>query len=456
MIYIDKKAKEPYYLQIYNNILKDIMNGKLDSGTKLMGSRRLAEELGVSRNTVNSAYYQLLAEGYIESKQGYGYKVLDLPKLNLNDEIKIKNKIEIVKEDTKDKNIVFDLHYSNNLFPSTKWKKYSLEAIKNYSKIYKDRDEKGSLFLRSELKKYLYEARGVNCIESQIIITSGLQESLKMIKRLLLSNKDTIIIEDPCYNSAYSIFKNQVNIGRISVDEEGIKIPEKNENIKAVYTTPSHQFPTGIIMSIKRRYELLEWAEKNNSYIIEDDYDSEFTYYNKPIPSLQSIDKNNRVIYLGTFSKSISPAIRMGYMILPKNLIEKYDKISDNYSNTVSSIDQYIVGRFIESGDYKRHVRKLCVAFKKNHELFMKGLKKICPDMEMYNSGAGIWILLKFPKRYENLVEKAEKQGVKVYSSEGNWHQKDKNENQILIGLAHIKNKDIEDCLCRLKKAWKL
>lgn len=455
MIYIDKKSDKPYYIQIYNNILNDILSGRIKAGTKLMGSRRLAEKLDISRNTVNSAYYQLLAEGYVESKKGYGYIVLDLPKLKPKENLKVEKRIEIENIDVSKDNIVFDLHYSNNLFPVSKWKKYYLDAIKNYNEIYMSRDEKGMFFLRENLKEYLYESRGVNCNVEQIIMTSGLQESLRIVKKLLFSNEDTIIIEDPCYSSAYSIFENTVNIESISIDRDGMKIPSKNTSVKAVYTTPSHQFPTGIVMSIKRRYELLKWARENESFIIEDDYDSEFTYYNKPIPALQSIDEGDRVIYLGTFSKSISPVIRMGYIILPEGLVDKYNELFKDHNNTVSLLDQYTVGNFIESGDYKRHIRKLSVRFKKNHELFIKGLKDINKDIKIYNSGAGIWILLEFPREYENLIEKAEKEGVRVYGSTGNWNQKDDGKNQILIGLAHIKNKDVEDCLIRLKRAWK-
>ena len=455
MIYIDKSSKEPYYLQIYNNILNDILNEKIKPGTVLKGSRKLSEQLGVSRNTVNSAYGQLAAEGYIDSKKGSSFKVLNIPKLN-NKQEKTFQDNKSVSYKKEENNIIFDLNYSNSLFPFEKWKKYSLESINNYYNICMEKDKKGNAFLRQELSKYLYESRGVSCSYEQIIITSGLQDSLRIIGNLLELAKGTVVIEDPCYHSAYSVLEEYSNIEKLNIDKEGMKVPRNSKDIKATYVTPSHQFPTGIVMSIKRRYELLKWAQRNKAYIIEDDYDSEFTYYNKPIPSLQSIDKNERVIYLGTFSKSISSAIRMGYIIIPKNLMEIYEEKNRYYNSTVSLLDQYAVGRFIESGDYKKHIRRLSVSFKKNYREFIKGLQGLNKNMKIHDSGAGIWILLEFPKEIskDKLMKSAEEKGVKVYSSQDNWHEEERENIFILLGLAHIKHKDIGDCINRLKEAW--
>ncbi|WP_099203356.1 PLP-dependent aminotransferase family protein [Miniphocaeibacter massiliensis] len=460
MIYIDKSLKEHIYLQIYNQILKDILEGKLSSGTKLKGSRTLAEELGVSRNTVNSSYNQLEAEGYIESEKGKGFIVLEIPKLEnykLKKEIKKEDKFKNRNNKFKDK-ILFDLHFSNNIFPSVKWKKYSIEAINNYDIIFKERDFKGSEFLRGQIKNHIYETRGVECDSEQIVITNGLQHSLELISDLIFDKNDLIYIEDPCYHSAYSVLEEKVNIKRIPIDNDGIKIHEiENNKVKAIYTTPSHQFPTGIVMSIKRRYELLNWANENEVYIIEDDYDSEFTYYNKPIPSLQSIDNAGRVIYLGTFSKSISTAIRMGYFVIPKNLLEKYRNKKESYGCRVSLLDQYTVARFIESGDYKRHIRRLCSSFKKNHSAFVRGLKSMKDTIKIHTSGAGLWILIEIIKdiSLEELVRRARNEGVIVYGPENNWNQTNENNKFVLLGLSHIKHKDIEICIEKLKKAWK-
>jgi len=411
LIYIDKKSKTPYYLQIYYQLQSDILNRKLKSGDILKGSRMLSKEIGVGRNTVDNAYAQLAAEGYIESKLGVGFVVQKINKVNFstpNTESLPNLKYE--SEKFSEENIIYNLSYGDftvDLFPAIQWKKHMSEALteKNISNVNKCIDGKGDIHLRKQLVSYLGKSRGVCCTEDQIVITSGSQHSY----------------------------------------------------LNAIYITPSHQFPTGATMPINRRYELLNWSRKNNTYILEDDYDSEFGYHTNPIPSLQSIDKDNRVIYLGTFSKTLSPSIRIAYFVIPKQLLNTYNQTYGRYNNSVSWIDQYILSKFIESGFYERHVRKFRLIFKKRYDLFIKELTNMNDDIKIHQNGTGLYFILEFPEKYNQkwLIRKARDEQIQVYPTIQFWQNKEHcPKNTLFIAFSQIDIFDIPDCISRLKKAW--
>ena len=466
MLYIDKNSDKPYYLQIYQQIQQAILNGELKKGTVLVGSRTLAQELGVGRNTIDNAYAQLVAEGYIESKKGVGFKVLEIEQIRPLQVKKNIKKEEICKPYGEMQFVQYDLSYGNfssRYFPSKLWKRYMNEAFSSdvISRINYYQDKQGSLFLREQLGEYLKRTRGVRCETSQIIITGGLQHSLEIICKLLDGAK-AIAIENPGYDGAYRVFENNHSrIHPISLDQQGLDIKQLKhlEDICAVYVTPSHQFPTGVTMTINRRYELLDWAEKNRSYIIEDDFDSEYRYHTSPIPSLQSIDGNGRVIYIGTFSKALSPSIRMGYLILPKALLNVYEKRYQKYQCVTSWLEQYIVARMIEEQEYERHVRKMCAQFRKKHDLLLKEIKKINNEIKISHSGAGLYFILKFPKEmtYDVLIEQAAHIGIKVYDTRRFWFNQQKEyENELFLGFSLIEIEEIPDCIERLGRAWNL
>lgn len=469
MIYIDKKSKTPYYLQIYYQLQSDILNRKLKSGDILKGSRMLSKEIGVGRNTVDNAYAQLAAEGYIESKLGVGFVVQKINKVNFStSNTESLPNLKYESEKFSEENIIYNLSYGDftvDLFPAIQWKKYMSEALteKNISNVNKCIDGKGDIHLRKQLVSYLGKSRGVCCTEDQIVITSGLQHSLDIICKLVCPPiGGTIGFEEPGYDGAKVVFENNnLNIEAIDVDDKGLEVSKlikyENSYLNAIYITPSHQFPTGATMPINRRYELLNWSRKNNTYILEDDYDSEFGYHTNPIPSLQSIDKDNRVIYLGTFSKTLSPSIRIAYFVIPKQLLNTYNQTYGRYNNSVSWIDQYILSKFIESGFYERHVRKFRLKFKKRYDLFIKELTNMNDDIKIHQNGTGLYFILEFPEKYNQkwLIRKARDEQIQVYPTIQFWQNKEHcPKNTLFIAFSQIDIFDIPDCISRLKKAW--
>lgn len=469
MIYIDKQKKEPLYAQIYNQLKEDIVGGVLETGTILTGSRTLAKTLAVSRNTIDNAYSQLLAEGYVKSKKGVGLIVVPVPKLtNLVSKHK-KNNLESNDDNhTKSqKNVVYDLTnvgHSNELFPKKIWKKFTLDSLKELDleqKLSLLQDKQGDYFLRQELIKYLAKFRGVHCEANQVIITSGLQQSLSYSCTLLESEKKFVYMEEPGYVKARTIFEhNHLTIESVPVDAEGLIVSALPEDSKAlgVYTTPSHQFPTGAVMPISRRISLLNWATSNNSYIFEDDFDSELRYYSKPIPSLQSIDTNERVIYLGTFSKGLSPSLRMSYMILPSHLVPAYKEKFEFYNSSVPLLNQSIVAKLISSGEYEKHMRRMNQVFRKRLAVFLEVFKTFSGNIKISSNVSGQYFLLQFSNEINQpkMIQLAEEYGVRVYSSMQFWHDKAAcPPNSLFLGFSKISVSEIPDCLQRLQLAWK-
>lgn len=464
MIYVEKGSKTPYYVQIYRQLLDSIVSGKYPAGHILPGSRMLANECGVGRNTVDNAYAQLAAEGYIQAQKGVGFRVLQLPDLLLATK-RPRDRGAVAPVTGPQAEIRYDLFYgslSNRDFPLALWKKYTVEVLseEHTSLINIYPGNKGDLLLREQLAAYLFEVRGVNCTPEQILITSGLQGSLEVICKLLFQPGDSHAFEDPGYDKALFIFqKHGIRTHLMDLDEYGAvpgSIPEEAA-VKTLYVTPSHQFPMGMVMPIKRRYELLNWALAHNAYIIEDDYDSDYSYYTNPVPALQSIDTGDRVIYMGNFSKTLSPSMRMGYLVLPAPLMNRYQEAMAKYNCMVPWLMQRVLAKLIESGHYRRVVRKLRTKFKKSHDLLVKEIAGLSEPVEIISQGSGLKFLLKFPAHLHRdwLIETAYKHGVKVYSPERFW-QRTENcpPNLLQIGFTSIELEDIPPCMQLLNQVW--
>lgn len=480
-ILIDTKSSEPIYEQIYKYIREEIKNGNLSCGTKLPSGRGLAMHLEVSRNTVDMAYGQLLSEGYIESVPKKGYYVCPLETLYMEG-IHVKNLKEQEKEDIKElavqnaydemlpREINCQIDFSPSgvdmdYFPYSKWRKLMRECLIDDNKeLFLSGSHQGDLQLRKAVQTYLHQSRGVQCQVSQIVIGAGSDYMLLLLSRIL-SGKQSVAMENPTYKQAYTIFGSVgYCVTPISLDEQGIRMDllEKSD-ANLVYVTPSHHFPLGIVMSANRRQQLLAWAAKSTErYIIEDDYDSEFRYFGKPIPALQSQDPFGKVIYMGTLSKVIAPGIRMSYMVLPEPIVKQYQVQAGFYFSTVSRIDQQVIGGFFLQGHFERHLNRMRKIYKGKHDLLLQGLKRAGLPAKIMGESAGLHLLLEFghstaraSQIEDELVKLAEAEGVRVYALSDYYVEEEPHKPTIIIGFARLKEEQIMEGIQCLKKAWK-
>lgn len=455
----------PLYRQLYNYIKSEIKDGKMKSGEKLPSKRNLALHLKISQNTVETAYQQLAAEGYIKSKPKSGFFVYKLKELSVPAESLPKSLKH--NSDTSSKT---DCRYDfktntvdTAFFPFATWVKISKEIMHEKNKeLLKTTHPQGDYLLRESIAKYLHNFRGVSCIPEQMIIGAGTEYLLGLIVQIL--GRDlSYAVENPGYPKTYKILKsNGVKAGLIGLDEEGIKTDELSQsNSNIVYVTPSHHFPLGIIMPVARRMQLLKWASQSDDrFIIEDDYDSEFRFNGRPIPALQGLDTNEKVIYLGTFSKSIAPSIRISYMVLPIPLLKKFQSEFAFFASTVSRFEQYTLYKFIEDGHFERHLNKMRNVYKARKDRLVEEIKKlrIGSRIEIIGENAGLHLLLKingFMKEKE-LIAHAENFGVKLYGLSDYYiePEKDMPDNVVVLGYSNFSGEEISDAIALLNSAW--
>ena len=462
LISLDNRRKEPLYEQIYSFIKREIQSGKIPAGEKLPSSRNLARQLAVSRSTVDLAYDQLSSEGYLESIPCKGYYAGDISALYQLDSFS--QAAEPVREASKPQYLCdFDVNgIADEGFPVNAWRKLSKEVLAGAEpSLFCLGDPQGEWSLRETVASYLHHARGVSCGPDQIVVGAG-NDYLLMLLSVLLGREQPIAMENPTYKSAYRCFRSLGHpVRAVPLDDAGMS-PEKLEECGAriAYVMPSHQFPMGMVMPIRRRMQLLAWAaDQDGRYLIEDDYDSEFRYKGKPIPALQGYDRMGKVIYTGTFSKSIAPAIRMSYLVLPEPVLSMYLERCGFINSTVSKVDQLILQKFIEDGYYERHLNKTRALYRSRHDTLLAELKELGADIHISGENAGVHLLLHFRdgRSEEELISKAAEKGVKVYGlSEYYVDGKEHNgETVILLGYANMNEERIREAAKLLAEAWR-
>ena len=454
------------YEQIYDHIKKEIRDGKLLAGERLPSTRSLAEYLQVARSTVEYAYDQLLSEGYVEAVPYKGYFVCTLEELFLMEEPEKDSKAgEGSEGETSERGSESgEYHFSPHEidmsgFPFSVWKKITKNILNcGNSDLFARGEAQGDLDLRETISRYLHSSRGVNCRPEQIIVGAG-NDYLLMLLEKILGRHVRIAMENPTYKRTYRILKSfAYNIVTVDMDASGMRTDRLiKENVTAAYVMPSHQFPMGIVMPIGRRMELLKWASGGEDrYLIEDDYDSEFRYYGKPIPALQASDKQGKVIYIGTFSKAIAPAIRVSFMVLPQALLERYRRDCSFYSCTVSRIDQRILNEFIRDGYFERHLNKMRKIYRAKQELLLECLEPFKKNFSISGESTGLHLILtaKGNVTEEELLKKAEKEGVKVYGLSESLVEDTSRKATVLLGFGGLTQEQIVGGMERLQKAW--
>ncbi len=457
---LNKDAPEPLFKQLYAHIKQEIISGNFARNEKLPSKRRLASSLQCSQNTVQAAYNQLVDEGYLVSRAKSGYYVAELDGiLNIDqvhqDASADKNQPATYTADFSHQGVDFEC------FPFSTWRKITKEIIHEYDRdLLKTGDPKGYPKLRAGIARYLHHSRGVNCSPERIIISSGTEFLLQLLIQLF--DKDFVYaIENPGYEKLPMIFKsNRVEYRFVTLDENGMRPDELEKSLANVACiTPSHQFPTGHIMPVSRRIQLLNWAnEKSNRYIIEDDYDSEFRYSGKPIPSLQGLDQGGKVIYIGAFSKSLSPALRISYMVLPEKLLGNYNEKLNFYICPVPTIEQKTLQRFMDEGHFERHLNRMRNLYKQKREMIVSAIRKMLPDASIEGTTAGLHLVLRVGNGMSEseLIQKAKECGVKVYGISRYCSEpiSDEHQNALILGFATLKVNEISDAVSLLKIAW--
>jgi GntR family transcriptional regulator / MocR family aminotransferase len=461
MFILNNKIDIPLYSQLYQQFLDKILSGDLKPGSKLPSSRKLCNDLHISRNTVDLAYHQLYAEGYLISKPRNGYYVENLNFSSIHS-CKKSFCAQPSLPDSEDTSIKYDFKYgklNTNGLPIRQWQKLSNKCLRDF------KDEMtiygptfGEPGLREEILKYLQYYRGVKCTSDQIFIGAGVHYCLGMLCQLI-RNITTVAMEEPGYHITRATFENHgFNVKPISLDSHGLNVMELNStNAKAVYVTPSHQYPLGIIMPISRRLELIEWAIQNNSIIIEDDYSCHLRYNTKPVQSLQSLC-NDRVVYIGSFSKFLFPTLRLSYMILPEHMIDKFSRMFNGYPSSVPFIIQKTLELFMQQGHWESYLRKNKRLQKKKHDTLVKILtEEFGSKISIFGMNAGLHLLvqIKWIMSEDELIEKAYSVGVKVYPTSKFWkHPKNNLMGAVVLGFGGIELDQIEPAVKLLRKAW--
>ena len=456
------------YQQIYEHIRQEIREGKLLAGERLPSTRSLAEYLQVARSTVDYAYDQLLSEGYIEAKPYKGYFVCRLEGIFTMEQQEM-TEPEVVRPDSQEDGTQVQVDFSPygidmTGFPFGVWKRITKNILNDSnSELFAQGEPQGDYDLRMTISRYLHSSRGVNCRPEQIIVGAG-NDYLLLLLEKILGRHVGIAMENPTYKRAYRIFQSfAYRIYTVDMDDKGMRADRLSGlrvgglPARAAYVMPSHQYPTGAVMTIGRRAELLRWAEKEpDRYLIEDDYDSEFRYRGKPIPSLQSSDKRGKVIYIGTFSKAIAPAIRVSYMVLPESLLEVYRRDCSFYSCTVSRIDQRILNEFIRDGYFERHLNKMRMHYRAKHDLLLAELEPFKKAFTISGEDAGLHLLLtaRGAVTEAQLLSAATEAGVKVYGMSENMVETDAPKATILLGFGSVSEPEMKEGLHRLQKAW--
>ncbi|KZN95564.1 GntR family transcriptional regulator [Aeribacillus pallidus] len=460
---IDKKDKSNHiYQQIYKSLKEAILERKIPTNEKLPSKRKLAEKLGVSINSVSNAYEQLLAEGYIYAIERKGYYVENITQFNNQKEAKMNFPDDLKEEFSKKDEGWLSLSHMTadiSMFPFKEWMKCEKIAIKNHKNELSDISHpQGPYLVRKTISRMIALTRGVKCEPEQVIIGPGTQPLLRQVLGMQRENIKAAI-ENPGYSRIYQLLKDMnFEVFPIDLDKKGIDIKKVEAlNPHFLFITPSHQFPTGIIMPISRRIELLNWASASEGrYIVEDDYDSEFKYGTDNIPSLQSLDRNQRVIYAGTFSKTIMPSFRISYLVLPPDLLREYKRHFSYWIQGSNTLNLITLHYFIESGEYAKHVKRMNNHYEMKRENLIKELKwKFRNDIKIKNVPAGLHFIAEFKtdKGYKEIEERAKKEKLEIYSMKrfnllGNIEEGKKI--ILIIGFANIKNEDIPVAVDRL------
>lgn len=418
--------------QLYGSLKEWIQHGELTAGDALPSSRHLAHTLGISRNTVLAALDRLLAEGLLIARQGAGLYVSDLPTLLTRAELPAPLPVRYSKRGNKLLALTGTLSHGHrafapgvpalDLFPREHWQRLLRRHYYHAQMAWMDYQTNGGLpELKTALCDYLRLSRAVRCRPEQIVITQGAQQAFELITQLLTDHGDSVWMEEPGYGGAQACFlASGLTVTPVPVDQEGLNpslAPANAPAPRLIYVTPSHQYPSGVTMPVPRRLALLEHASRTGSWVIEDDYDSEFRYDTPPTPSLQGLAEQTSVIYVGTFSKVLYPGLRLGYLVLPDILAEDFKRAHARLHREGNYPVQSALAEFIANGHFTRHITRMRSAYRQRQACLRTALAPaVAKGLELSDGHAGMHLLARLDTRAEEdlLVERADKAGISL------------------------------------------
>lgn len=452
MFFIDKNDTAPLYKQLYTQIRGQVLSGKLPAHAKLPSVRDLAVELSTSRNTVEGAYQELSAEGYIYSRQRSGYFVSALDQevapLTLSHKPH-----KLSRPPQSSSSCTYDFHPARldpASFPLALWRTCFLECLRENSReLSSYGDPQGDWGLRCTIQQYLERSRGVICEPDQIVICAGLQQSLEIVAHLLKEEHSSVAVENPGYHLPRAVFRNNLfNVVPVAIGSDGIDLEIlKTSGSTIAYVTPSHQLPMGYVMPIANRLKLIEWAASGNM-IIEDDYDSELRYHGKPIPSLQGLRPVGNIVYAGTFSKILSPALRLSYMVLPHSLLARFREQYHDYFSTVSLLEQRTMAKFMEQGHWMRHIRRMRIIYKRKHDILLNCIERYFgTKAAVVGQGAGLHVVLQLLDRHcgeSEIIRRAARNGIGLFPFSSTCAAGEPTSTNLMLGFGGMTTSEIE------------
>ncbi|MDQ6419005.1 PLP-dependent aminotransferase family protein [Paenibacillus sp. LHD-117] len=474
---LNKHSDTPIYDQLYRYIRENIENGKLPSGGKLPAIRPLAQHLNVSKNTVEAAYGQLLAEGYVESRERGGYVIQPIEQLwNLTGRDipeSMRHSFSSIQPSSEADRLEhhiplpYEFRYGDiafDRFPQEVWKSCLTQAISDAVEtapygILGYGDRLGHIGLREELAHYVYQARGAAVDANQIFVCAGTQYAVSLLVQLLRLREGVFAMEEPGYHGVKTVLRGMdCRVAPIPVESDGIDVSALGRtDASIVYVTPSHQFPLGMVMSVEKRLRLLKWASANDALILEDDYDSEFRYGSRPVPSLKALDTDDRVIYMGTLSKAFLPGARLSYVIMPRRLVPLMKERLANYSGSVSPMIQQAVWLFMKQGHYGRHIRRMRRIYQARYRALTESIAEIMGNRaEIVGDKSGMHILLRVAGRESSeLIRLAESAGCMIFSAAKHWDESNTDALEfVILGFGGMDEAALREGVRRLGEAW--
>ena len=452
------KGSESLYAHLYNCIKNDVLTGVLAPGYKLPSKRTFAKNLGISTITVENAYAQLIAEGFIYSIPKKGYFISDI------DVTRSVKSASAPQKATENQPFFADLVSNSTLhtlFPFSVWAKLMRDVISHKSQSLMTKPPCGGIYeLREKIAEHLRQFRAVEVDPSRLIVGAGTEYLYGLIIQLIGRGK-IYAAEEPGYKKIGKIYEsNGVKVRHIPIDSAGLDAGKLRESgADVVHISPSHHFPTGIVMPISRRYELLSWAaQEDGRYIIEDDYDSEFRMALRPVPSLKSIDAADAVIYMNTFTKSLAPTIRISYMVLPESLAERFYRELGFYSCTVSNFEQYTLAEFIGGGYLENHINRMRRHYKSIRDAFLSEIRanSVLKSAEVREEDAGLHFLLKLDTPLTDMELKAamRREGINISClSDYYFNASDAEKGTLIVNYSSVPPENVGEVVARLAAA---